>query len=91
MPQWVRVFEERSKNSTMQLGVYWPPDIVEREEGWRPKAATHRHGKHVFRGIRRDDRHGKPMETMSVDDVDSTKLIKTSENENSDSISRKGS
>ena len=58
-----------------------------------PKAAderTHRHGKQVYRGIRRDDKLGKPMETMRVDDVDSTKLIKTSEVENSNSTHRNG-
>ena len=53
----------------MNLGVFRASDIVERVEGWRPKAAdegTHGHGK-----------HGKPMGTLSVDDVVSTKLIKT--------------
>ena len=59
--------------------------------GLAPKAAderTHRHGQQVFRGIWRDERHGKPMGTMSVDDVDSAKLIKTSEVENKNTAFR---
>ena len=89
-----RVLKERSITSAMHLRVCWPSDIVERVEGWRPKATdenTHRHGKQVFRGIWRDDKHGKPIVTMSVDDADSTKLIKlikTSELENSKSTFR---
>ena len=66
---WVHVFKEWSKTSTMHLGVLWPSDIVERVEGRRPKAAderAHRHGKQVCRGNWRDDKHGKPMGTMSV-------------------------
>ena len=77
----------------MHPGVFWPSEIVERVEGWRPKAAgerTHSHGVQLFRGIRRDDKRGKPMGTMNVDDVHSTKFIKTSEVENSNSTFRKG-
>ena len=87
VPQWAHTLTERSKTGTMHHEVFWPSDIVERVDGWRPKAAderTHRHGTQVFCGIWRDDRHGKPMGTMSVD-VDSTKLIKTSEVGNSNS------
>ena len=47
----------------------------------------HRHG---LRGIWRDDKYGKPMGTISVDGVDSTKLIKTYEVENINSTLRKG-
>ena len=50
----------------MHFGVIWPSDIVERVEGRRPKAAderTHWHDEQVFRGIWRDDKHGKAMET----------------------------
>ena len=77
----------------MHLGVFCPSVFVERVEGWRPEVAderTNRHGKQVFRGISRDDKHGKPMGTMSVDDVGSTKLISTSEVENSNSTFREG-
>ena len=58
----------RSKTDTMHLGVFWPCNVVERVEGWRPKATDERTHK-----------PGKPMGTMSVDDVDSTKLVETSE------------
>ena len=79
MPRCVQVLKERSKTSTMHLGLFGPPDIVDRVEGWRQKAAderTRRNGKQVFRGSWRDD---KPVEMMIGDDVDSTKLTKTCE------------
>ena len=61
----------------MHLGVFWPSDIVEWVEGWRPKAADER-----------THRHGKPMGTMSADDVESTKIITSPEVESSNSTFR---
>ena len=84
MPQRVQVLKVKSKTGTMQLGVFWPSDIVERVKGW-----THSHGMQEFCGIWRDDEHGNPMGTMSGDDVDSTKLITASEVDNSNTTFRK--
>ena len=44
----------------------------------------------MFRGIGRDEKHSKSAGTVSVDDVDWTKLVKTSVVEKSSSTVRKG-
>ena len=64
----------------------WVQVLKERSKtsiSWRDER-THRWGQQVWR----DDKHGKPMGTMSADDVVST--IKTSEVENTNSAFRKG-
>ena len=44
----------------------------------------------MFRGTWRDEKHGQSVGTVSVDDVDWTKLVITSEDEKSSSTVRKG-